>query len=814
MALKNQAPGRWWSRFHFVLRFAGLTGLVCAGVGLGLAYLQKLLTPDKLLDWKFIGPIVTGESGNIAEQAAVILLFNGLAIAVLALLVEIVVILGSAAGRRSAFGFNAAAQVALAVALLAGINLYSYGHYLRFDWTGNQQFTLPEDTRNDLSRLRGETTIVVYQRHKTFGQLTDKPDAYDYAAERKVVEKVKDLVDQFRELGPHFRVVVLDVEEEGYNDKLDALTRDDKALREAIDNAPENSIFFAADGKVQRLSFNDFYELDKTASRDADNKRGNLVLLYQGVEPFARKVLNIDQKRPKVGIAVVHEWLTTEGPEEFGFAGLKKALNARGIDVRDVILKKWSEFAPAPEPAVYTYEESKSDRLEEQLAEVNADIKNLEEELRALADVHKLWEKSSLAELTKKYADQLQGRQVDERLRGRQLELINQNEVVLRAVLTQYREDRDATIKEKAALNVDEAAEQRRMTDLKAKLDRSLADCDLLLVPRMTIRNVVIGERVPNQIHRLDQEQVAAIKDFLKAGKPVLACFGPVSESPSDRMRFAQMGPPGPDELENLLGKLGIKFSKQTVLFNAESKSFAERRSGLLVSGVTVDVPPVEFDPNVHASRPLGKPERTEQKTNPIRSSMEIAAHSLGKSLDLRVRYPRPIYYDPADGGVPAFEPEFMLANAASWNEDNPFPSRERTPRFEPSKPDDPAKGTLDEKRRGPFPIGVAVDTALPADWYADKGSKPAKVRVAAIGNGSLFTGSELSPAKEELLLDTCNWLLGRDDLLPHSNRVWAYPRVFLNAREHTLWHWGAWLGLPALFAYFGLVVLLARRLR
>jgi len=814
MALKNRSRSRWWSRFHFLLRFAGLTGLLCAGIGVALAYLEGFLSQQKLLDWDFLRSGFLGENGGLVEQVAVVLLVVGVALAALALFVEVIAILSHAAGRRSAFGLNAAVQIGLAAAVLVGINIYSFRHYLRLDCTSSHEFTLPTSVQEQLARLRGETTIVVYQRHKTFGQLTDKPDAYDYAAERKVVEKVKDLVEQFRELGPQFRVVVLDVEEEGYNDKLAALTASDKGLKDAIDNAPENSIFFSAGGKVQRLSFNDFYELDKTASREADDKRGNLVLLYQGVQPFARKVLNIDEKRPKVGIAVVHEFLTTEGPEEFGFGGLKKALNARGIDVHDVILKKWSEITPMPEPAVYTYDESRFDRLEEQLTEVDTGIKNLQEELKSRADLHKLWEKSTLEELNKKYADRLQGRKIDERLRKAQLEEIVESELFYGAILKQAREDREATAKEKATLNVDDVTEMRRMTDLRAKLDRSLADCDLLIIPRMTLRNVIIGDRVPNQIHRLDSEQVAAIKDFLKAGKPVLACFGPISEHPSDRMRMASMTPPGPDELEELIGHLGIKLSKQTVLFNAESKSFAERRSGLLVSGITVDVPPVQFEPDIKTSRPIGKPEEGERKTNPIRASMGIAAHSLGKSLDLRVRYPRPIYYEPADGSAPRFNPEFMLTDPASWNEDQPFPTRERTPRFEPSKPDDPARGTLEEKRRGPFPIGVAVETTLPAGWYPDKSSKPATVRVAAIGNGSVFTGSELSPAKEELVLDTCNWLLGRDDLLPKAEHVWAYPRVSLNAREHTLWHWGAWLGLPALFAYFGLVVLLIRRLR
>src|SRR5207248_7671623 len=124
-------------------------------------------------------------------------------------------------------------------------------HPARYDWTRDRQFTLPVEIVAQLGKLNGETTIVVYQRHKTFGALTDKPDRYDYAAERKVVEKVKDLVEQFRELGPRFRVVVLDVEEEGFDDKLAQLTKDRPALRKAIDAAPENSLFFFSGGKVQ-----------------------------------------------------------------------------------------------------------------------------------------------------------------------------------------------------------------------------------------------------------------------------------------------------------------------------------------------------------------------------------------------------------------------------------------------------------------------------------------------------------------------------------------------------------------------------------
>jgi hypothetical protein len=155
-----------------------------------------------------------------------------------------------------------------------------------------------------------------------------------------------------------------------------------------------------------------------------------------------------------------------------------------------------------------------------------------------------------------------------------------------------------------------------------------------------------------------------------------------------------------------------------------------------------------------------------------------------------------------------------MMTNAASWNEDQPFPGRERTPRFEPPRPDDPARGTFEEKRRGPFPIGVAVEVSLPRSWYGESQQSPATARIAVIGHGGLFIGPALPPVKEKLLLDVCNWLLGRDDLLTKGNQPWQYPRVSLASSNYALWQWGTRLGLPALFAYLGMVVLMVRKLR
>jgi hypothetical protein len=818
MALKKKSTRRFWSRLHFGIRFLGLTGLLAFGVGVAVAYLDdvlgKVLRTDLTAAYGYVREVLASETGDRTTMIAVSLLAGGALLVAMALLVELIGILFQAAGRRSAFGLNATAQVVLAAALLVAVNYYAFLHYTRADWTRDRQFTLDAGIQDQLRDLKGATKIVVYQQHKSFGQLTQKPDAFDYAAERKVVEKVKDLVEQFRELGPRFDVHVLDVEEEGFDKNLKELTDSAPELRQAIADAPDNSIFFYANHKVQRLSFNDFYELDKTASRKANDNRGNLVLLYQGEQPFARKVLNIDEKRPKVGVLVIHEVLTTQGPEDYGLAGLKKSLTARGFDVRDVLLKKWTEAGP-PEAAVSTFQESRFDALEEQLSETNEDIKTLDTQVKDLDQVKSHWKTSKLVELTKEYAKQLQGRSITETMRSRQLAVIDQNLTVLAAILRQYREDRDSILKEKAQLNVDTASESRRMTDLRAKMNRAIGDCDLLFIPRMTMRNVAANDRISSVLYKLDDAQVAAIKDFMTAGKPVFACFGPANTPPDEAMRFAQIAPPGPDGLEELLQSLGIRFGKETVLFTAESKAFAERRTGLLFAGADIQVPPIEFEPLPDAARTIVQRETARHRPNRLLESMQIAAHSRGeKTLDLRVRNPRPIYYDPDRQASLSFDPEFMTTNAASWNEPDPFPSRERTPRFEPAKPDDPKKGTLDEKRRGPFPIGIAVETRLPRSWSDDTKAQEKTVRIAAIGSGGIFTGGELSPAKEELLLNTCNWLLGRDDLLPRSDHTWSFPRVALSGKEFTVWHYGTWLGLPAVFMFMGMVVVLWRRLR
>jgi hypothetical protein len=958
MAVKSRVPARaadaprpsrprrqnlFWSRLHFLIRFLGLTGAMAGCAGFVLAKLNNELVPlDSLASWQDAwttgADFVRDAFENAEEKWRTVVLLSGAAAALLALVVEVVVVLCFTASRRSAFGLNAVLQGALAAVLLVGVNVWSYHHYVRVDYTRDRQFTLPTDLRDDLRRLdpNSRTTVIVYQRHKTFGTLTDKPpDDYDSAAERKVVEKVKDLIEQLREVGPQLRVEQLDVQEKNYKEQLDELTRDEPELRRAIESAPENSIFFYARGDngkplIQRLSFSDFYLLDKKASQEDRGGRGNLVLLYQGMGPFARRILNLDEKKPRIGIATIHEVLTTSGTDEIGLHGLRAALEARGFAVEDVVLKKWGGFA-GPQPAAYTVEESVLDRLNSRETLYQGNLANLEKARAEQTKERDFWKKapddektrtSLLRDIREQAPEMVQD--IDQKLRGlevairqyrqsrdaaeteagkaqvqKTLDLLEggqrqltasrdlwkkatddekTREQLLRQIIEEKITDFDGDLErlddairdyqqrlagaraEKAKLNVPAVLELQRMTDLKAKLQRLLADCDLLIVPRLTLRNTAsLRENIPPRVYRLDEPQVEAIKDFLKAGKPVLACFGP-SNWPED---VRNPDDNRPDALEDLLAQLGVKLGKQTVLFDTEVEGFAENRAGLSVAGAGVEVPPLLWDWKPGEGLPPGSLQ-VPRPPNRIRESVRLTARGLGKdqALDVRIRHPRPVYYEPPkqtdarqlaaqavaplaapnwagetaalaalqkarDAGGPAVatDPVFLMTSPRSWNEDDPFPTDTHIPQFEqPKRGKDerkqlkPASMGLETRRRGPFPIGVAFQTQLPGDWYASAADKPATVRLAVIGQGGFFTGKELPAAQEKLIVHTLNWLLGREDYLPREERVWSYPRVDAtlppDSPTEKLWQLGTRLGLPVLFAYFGLVVLLIRRLR
>jgi hypothetical protein len=554
----------------------------------------------------------------------------------------------------------------------------------------------------------------------------------------------------------------------------------------------------------------------------------------------------------------------------YTMSGAKKFLKSYGFDAMDVMLRKIGEDGDLTDEATaLTYDESRYEQIEDELAETEDAIQEQDKRLIEFAELHKFWTESSLAKLNTKYVYWFRedGRQgialrtamdemrksgvlfkfidVDEDDRRNMTGMYDQNVNVLKHVLKMNRDERDSLLKEKATLKVENLAEKRRITDVEAKTKSMLAGVDLLVIPRITVINAPTGFAIPNRIHRLDDAHLKAMKSFLRDGKPVLFLLGPPSH-PRESPDMATTDP-----LETMLSEIGVNLPKQTILYNIESRDFNARKFGGALGGGTKDteVPGLKFDESTMTVAQFTKVKQT-LSPHAIRSSLTLMSRT-GATKDaeeVRIRHPRPVYLMKTTmepnaaaslvGGLvspgmagPIFastiwvnkasqKPDenavFLVTREESWNENNPFITKNKAPSFTPPKDDDPKKGTVEEPRTGPFPIGIAFETAAPAAWYDADSTKPKPARIAVIGSGGAFVGTDLTPLKEKVLFDVTNWLLGRDDLLARDVETWEYPRVPMKrgSLEFHLWHWGARLGLPLAFVYLGMVVWLVRRMR
>ena len=208
------------------------------------------------------------------------------------------------------------------------------------------------------------------------------------------------------------------------------------------------------------------------------------------------------------------------------------------------------------------------------------------------------------------------------------------------------------------------------MTDIKAKLTYTVADCDMLLVPRLT--RLPDGQLIPPRYYRMSEEQAEVVRSFLKAGKPVLACLGPTNESPGLRSP-PQMGPPGADDFERVLSEVGFHLGPQTVLFNSDAREFSERRGedDFERSDARLEVPALDFDTPAREGYPRLRADRVEEEENPLRRGLRVMAHSVESGFDLRLRFPRPVYFEPK--GKKLDYDATSLLTATGWNDRQPF---------------------------------------------------------------------------------------------------------------------------------------------
>ena len=228
----------------------------------------------------------------------------------------------------------------------------------------------------------------------------------------------------------------------------------------------------------------------------------------------------------------------------------------------------------------------------------------------------------------------------------------------------------------RAAYQDERSVQDRRVTDVKAKFAAALTDVDLLIIPRYTLVNATIGRRLDPSLHTLSKPQVEVIRDFMKAGKPVLACLGSLS-GPTG------VASNGTDDLDKLIADRGVELGRDTVLYDPEAKAFAAIKAGRQLGGSASDIPPLVF-----AETP---PQAGMAKPNPVGAAVRLTGRSVDQQLELRLHAPRPVYLALGWQDRLTYAAEFVFTSPDSWNEERPFLSADRqgrvsnTPRYEPT---------------------------------------------------------------------------------------------------------------------------------
>src|SRR5262245_10705568 len=121
MASSNRIRGLWWSRFHFLIRFLGLTGLLVTVAALTYSWRQGILNGWSAIEsWDHAKELARASANEVTAAAervqwdepkiVVTVLIAGVGLTLLAIVIELLAALAIVSGRRSAFGSNALVQ--------------------------------------------------------------------------------------------------------------------------------------------------------------------------------------------------------------------------------------------------------------------------------------------------------------------------------------------------------------------------------------------------------------------------------------------------------------------------------------------------------------------------------------------------------------------------------------------------------------------------------------------------------------------------------------------------------------------------------
>src|SRR5262245_25919233 len=127
----------WGNRFRFLARALGLLGLLAAIAGVILLW-AEFRNPD-FFTLERLRAAAEGANGQFAQVATYLVGIGG-AVVVLIILFELLSALVTGVGQRTAAGTVATVGAVAAVVLLVFVNLISFNHYKRIDFTRDERF--------------------------------------------------------------------------------------------------------------------------------------------------------------------------------------------------------------------------------------------------------------------------------------------------------------------------------------------------------------------------------------------------------------------------------------------------------------------------------------------------------------------------------------------------------------------------------------------------------------------------------------------------------------------------------------------------
>ena len=221
--------------------------------------------------------------------------------------------------RRSTRLGTSAAGIALAAALLLGVNYLSLRHWKRFDWTSTRIYSLSETTNKVLDGLQKPVRVTVFMTPQR----------------SRLLPEVKELLARYQSRTPKIEVEYLDPERN--------LARADALVKEF--GVRVNTVVFRSGDRKK------YVEEDKLADFDfagAGMGGAPAIKAFKGEEAFTSALLSVTEERqPRVVFSTGHgEAPLDSGERGRGYAEAKQLLERDNLTV-----SSWESFGKEGLPA-------------------------------------------------------------------------------------------------------------------------------------------------------------------------------------------------------------------------------------------------------------------------------------------------------------------------------------------------------------------------------------------------------------------------------------------------------------------------------